>query len=91
VTSHSADQLKEVVCLTKKKVMKQAKENFEAQLRKDLESMEVDDDKAPDQAKMLEMENFMNNLIAADDSSREEEPELPQALLEELAGDLSSD
>jgi hypothetical protein len=55
--------------------MKQAKENFEAQLRNDLESMEVDDDKALGRAKMMEMENFMNNLIAADDSSTEEEPE----------------
>jgi hypothetical protein len=42
-------------------------------------------------AKMIEMENFMNNLIAADDSSTEEEPELSQAELEELAGNLSSD
>jgi hypothetical protein len=90
-TSYSADQLKEVVRLTKKKVMKQAKENFEARLRDDLDSMEVDDDKALDRAKMIEMENFMNNLIAADDSSMEEEPELSQAELEELAGNLSSD
>ena len=40
---------------------------------------------------MVEMENFMNNLIAADESSMEDEPELSQAELEELAGDLSSD
>jgi hypothetical protein len=90
-TSYSADQLKEVVCLTKKMFMKQAKENFEAQLRDDLDSMEVDDDKALDGAKMIEMKKFMNNLIAADDSSMEEEPELFQAELEELAGNLSSD
>jgi hypothetical protein len=74
-TSCGANQLNEVVRLTKKKAMKQAKENFEAQLRNDLESMEVDDDKALGRAKMMEMENFMNNLIAADDSSTEEEPE----------------
>jgi hypothetical protein len=90
-TSYSANQLKEVVRLTKKKVMKQAKENFEARLRDDLDSMEVDDDKALDRAKIIEMENFMNNLIAADDTSTEEEPELSQAELEELAGNLSSD
>jgi hypothetical protein len=90
-TSYGADQLKEVVRLTKKKVMKQARENFEAQLRNALESMEVNDDKTLDRAKMVKMENVMNNLIAADDSSMEEEPELSQAELEELAGDLSSD
>jgi hypothetical protein len=90
-TSYSADQLKEVVRLTKKKVMKQAEENFEARLQDDLDSMEVDEDEAPDRAKMIQMENFMNNLIAADDSSTEEEPELSQAELEELAGNLSSD
>jgi hypothetical protein len=71
--------------------MTQAKENFEAQLRNDLDSMEVDDNKDLDRAKMIEMENFMNNLIAADDSSTEEEPELSQAELEELPGNLSSD
>jgi hypothetical protein len=71
--------------------MEQAKENFEARLRDDLDSMEVDDDEALDRAKMIEMENFMNDLIAADNSSTEEEPELSQAELEELAGNLSSD
>jgi hypothetical protein len=71
--------LKEVVSLTKKEVTKQAKENFEAQLRNELNSMEVDDDKAP------------NNLIGANDSSMEEKPELSQAELEELTGNLSSD
>jgi hypothetical protein len=91
-TSYSAEQLKHIVRLTKEKTMKQAKENYEAyQLQKDEKSVEIDNDLALDRAKMVEMENFMNNLIAADESSMEDEPELSQVELEELAGDLSSD
>jgi hypothetical protein len=52
----------------------------------------MDDDKTLDRAKLHEMENFTNDLvIAADDSSMEEDSELSQAGLEELAGSLSSD
>jgi hypothetical protein len=48
VTSCSAEQLKKIVHVTKKKVMKQAKEIFESQLQSDLESIKMDDDQARD-------------------------------------------
>jgi hypothetical protein len=100
-TSYSAEQLKTIVHLTKEKTMeaakknyeraKKSKENYEAQFREDSDSVNIDDDQALDRAEMIEMESFVNNLIAADEDSMEEEPELSQAELEELAGDLLSD
>jgi hypothetical protein len=66
-----------------------AKAKFESQLQEDLHAMEITDDTTQEQAKMHEMESFMNNQI--DDSERDmEEEELTQAELDELSASLSA-
>jgi hypothetical protein len=88
-TSCSTEQLKDIVCMTKKKVMKDAKEKFQSQLHDDLNAMEHNDSAAEDRTKMHEMESFMNNLID-DDESESEDIELTQAELDELTASVSS-
>jgi hypothetical protein len=88
-TSCSTKQLKDVVCMTKKKVMKDAKEKFQSQLHDNLNAMEHNDSAAEDQTKMHEMESFMNDLID-DDESESEDIELTQAELCELTASVSS-
>jgi hypothetical protein len=88
-TLHSTEQLKDVVCVTKKKAMKDAKEKFQWQLHDDLNAMECNDSAAKDQTKMHEMESFMNNLIDNDESELED-IELTQAKLDELTASVSS-
>jgi hypothetical protein len=83
------EQLKDVVHVTKKKVMKDAKEKFQLQLHDDLNAMECNDSAAEDQTKMHEMESFMNNLID-NDESKAEDVELTQAELDELTALVSS-
>jgi hypothetical protein len=81
--------LKDIVRLTKKKVMKDAKEKFQLQLHDDLNAMEHNDSAAEDRTKMHEMESFMNNLID-NDESESEDVELSQAELDELTASISS-
>jgi hypothetical protein len=88
-TSYSTEQLKDIVRMTKKKVMKDAKEKFQSQLHDDLNAMEYNNSAAEDRAKMHEMESFMNNLID-NDESESEDIELTQAELDELAASISS-
>ena len=87
--SHGTKQLKDIVRMTKKKVLEKAKANFEMQLQDNLWSMSVNDDAAQDRAKMLDMENFMNNSIDDDTNNIEEEGNLTQAELDELTVSLS--
>jgi hypothetical protein len=75
--------------MTKKKVMKDAKEKFQLQLHDDLNAMECNDGAAEDRTKMHEMESFMNNLID-NDKSESEDIELSQAELDELTASISS-
>jgi hypothetical protein len=88
-TSCSTKQLKDIVCMTKKKVMKNAKEKFQSQLHDNLNAIEHNDSAAKDQTKMHEMESFMNNLIDNDESELED-IELTQAELDELTALVSS-
>jgi hypothetical protein len=88
-TSHSTEQLKDVVRVTKKKVMKEAKEKFQSQLHDDLNAMEHNDGAAKDRTKMHEMESFMNNLID-NDESESKDVQLSQAELDELTASISS-
>jgi hypothetical protein len=88
-TSHSTEQLKDVVRVTKKKVMKDAKEKFQSQLHDDLNAMEHNDSAAEDQTKMHEMESFIDNLID-NDKSESEDIKLTQAELDELTASVSS-
>jgi hypothetical protein len=83
------EQLKDVVHVTKKKVMKDAKEKFQLQLHDNLNAMECNDSAAEDRTKMHEMESFMNNLID-NDESKSEDIELTQAELDELTALVSS-
>jgi hypothetical protein len=75
--------------MTKKKVMKNAKEKFQLQLHDDLNAMEHNDSVTEDRTKMHEMESFMNNLID-NDESKSEDTELTQAELDELTALVSS-
>jgi hypothetical protein len=75
--------------MTKKKVMKDAKEKFQLQLHDNLNAMECNDSVAEDRTKMHEMESFMNNLIDNDESELED-VELTQAELDELTALVSS-
>jgi hypothetical protein len=88
-TSYSTEQLKDIVRMTKKKVMQSAKNKFQSQLQDDLNAMEFDNNINEDRTKMHEMENFMNNLIDNDESDSEE-LELTQAELDELTASVSS-
>jgi hypothetical protein len=89
-TSYSTEQLKDIVRMTKKKVMQKAKTKFQAQLQDDLNTMEFEENNTQDRAKMHEMESFMNTLIEdSDESDMEGESELTQAELDELTASLS--
>jgi hypothetical protein len=88
-TSHSTEQLKDIVRMTKKKVMKNTKEKSQSQLHDDLNAMEHNDSAAKDRTKMHEMESFMNNLIDNDESELED-IELTQVELDELTALVSS-
>ena len=87
-TSYSTEQLKEVVRMTKKKVMQEAKAKYDSQLRDDLNAMEINEHETQEREKMHSMEVFMNNIIDEEDSM-EEEDELTQAELDELTTSLS--
>jgi hypothetical protein len=89
-TSYSTEQLKDIVRMTKNKVMQKAKAKFQSQLQDDLNAMEFNESATQDRAKMHEMENFMNNLIDDEESDLEGEVELTQAELDELTASLSS-
>jgi hypothetical protein len=44
VTSYSTEQLKEVICMTRKKAMEDAKTKFEAQVPDELHRLEINND-----------------------------------------------
>ena len=90
-TSYSTEQLKDIVRMTKKKVMQKAKANYELQLQEDIQAMNVDEDVAQDRAKMHEMESFMQNLVDEDEYDTEGDQNLTQDEIDELTACTLSD
>jgi hypothetical protein len=82
--SYSTEQLKDVVRMTRKKVMEDAKMQYESHFQNETAAAQEDD-------KMRTMELFINNLVEQEDSDMEEGDELTQAELDELTASLSND
>jgi hypothetical protein len=81
--SYSTEQLKDVIRMTRKKVMEDAKTQYELHFQNETAAAQEDD-------KMRTMELFINNLVEQEDSDMEEGgDELTQAELDELTASFA--
>jgi hypothetical protein len=87
-TTYTTEQLKEVVRITRKKAMRDAKTKFDAQVQDELHAIEIRENAAQEVQKMNDMEVFVNNLVPSTESESEDDT-LTQAELEELAFSFS--
>jgi hypothetical protein len=87
-TSHSTEQLQEVICMTQKKAMEDAKTHCALQIENDLNAMQIKVDAEEQVDKMHEMESFINSMQGelSEEEEEEQTDELTQAKLDELAG-----
>ena len=88
-TSYLTKQLKEIVRMTRKKALADAKVRFDTQVQEDLHALEINDVAKLEIEKMRAMELFINNPIEEESDFEEESDELTQAELEELAASFS--
>jgi hypothetical protein len=88
-TSYSTEQLKEVVRMTRRKAMEDAKSRYESKFQDELNAIEIDESATQEREKMRTMELFINDLVD-EPSDMEEEEELTQAELDELAASFSN-
>jgi DNA-binding Xre family transcriptional regulator len=90
-TSYSTEQLKEVVCMTRKKAMEDAKAQYQTQTQEELHAIQVNKNAAQELEKLCTMlELFINDLIDGESNMEEEEDDLAQAKLDELTASLSA-
>jgi hypothetical protein len=96
--SYSTEQLKEVVRMTRKKAMEDAKARYEVQVevqaQAELNAIQINENANHVLEKMSTMELFINDLMDSDESDaasdmEEEEEELMQAKLEVLCETFS--
>ena len=83
-TTYTTEQLKEVVRMTRKKAMQDAKTKFDAQVLDELHALEIRDNAVQELQKMNDMEVFVNNPVPSIESESDDD-ELTQVELEELA------
>jgi hypothetical protein len=98
-TSYSTEQLKEVIKMTRKKALNDARAQYEiqaeAQAQAELNAIQINDHANHELEKMRQMELFITDMVDDDESDvasdmEEEEEELTQAELDELTGSLST-
>jgi translation elongation factor P/translation initiation factor 5A len=82
-TSYPTKQLKEVVRITRKKALEDAKSQYESQAQEELHQIEIKENAAQELDKMRQMELFINNMVEDESNVMEEEDELTQAKLDE--------
>ena len=88
--SYSTEQLKEVVRMTRKKALEDAKARFDLQVQEEMHVLELNKDAAQELEKMKAMELFINNPIEDEsDTGEASDDDLTQAELEELAASFS--
>ena len=87
--SYSTEQLKKVVCMTRKKAMEDAKTRFDKQVQDELNELETNNDAIQELEKMKAMELFINNAIEDESDMEEDTDKLTQAKLDELAASFS--
>jgi hypothetical protein len=92
-TSHSTEQLQEVIRMTRKKAMEDAKTHHSSQIKNDLNAMQIEVDAGEQIDKMKKMELFINSMQGELSEQEEEEQvdELTQSELDQLAGSLSGE
>jgi hypothetical protein len=90
--SYSTEQLQEVIRMTRKKAMDDAKTHHASQIENDLNGMQIEIDAEEQVNKMHEIELSINSVQGELSEEEEEEwvDELTQAELDELSGSLSS-
>jgi hypothetical protein len=88
-TSYSTEQLKEVVRMTRKKALEDAKSQYESQAQEELHQIEIKENAAQELDKMRQMELFVNNMVEDESDVMVEEDDLTQAELDELTASLS--
>jgi hypothetical protein len=92
--SYSTEQLKEVVRMTKKKTMEEAKARYESQMQEELHAIRINEDAGQEVEKMRTMELFINDLVDEgsdmEDEAEQDRDELTQAELDELTSSLSA-
>ena len=87
--SYSTEQLKEVVRMTRKKALADAKTRFDTQVQEEMHTLEINDEARQEIKKMQAMELFINNPIEEESDLEEESKELTQAELDELTASFS--
>jgi hypothetical protein len=93
-TSYSTKELQEVVRMTRKKAMQDAKAHHASQIDNDLNAMQIEIDSEEQNNKKKKMELFINSMQGEQLSEQEEEEltnELTQSKLEQLTGSLSDE
>jgi hypothetical protein len=93
-TSYSTEQLQEVLRMTRKKAMQDAKAHCAWQIDNDLNAMQIEIDSEEQIDKMKKMELFINTSVQGELSEQEEEgptDELTQSELDQLTGSLSEE
>ncbi len=98
-SSYSTEQLKEVIKMTPKKALNDARAQYEiqaeAQAQAELNAIQINDHANHELEKMRQMELFITDMVDDDESDiasdmEEEEEELTRAELDELTGSLST-
>jgi hypothetical protein len=89
-TSYLTEQMKDVVRLTRKKAMVDAKSLYEEQLQEELHAIEIRSDASEQKSKMQIMELFINNPDGGSDMEGGDD-DLTQAEIDELTTSISNE
>ena len=88
--SYSTEQMKDVVRMTRKKAMVDAKSKYEEQLQEELHAIEIRSDESEHKSKMQAMELFINNPDGESDMEGGDD-DLTQAEIDELTASISEE
>ena len=88
-TTYSTEQLKEVVRMTRKKALTDAKDRYDTSLQEELNAIEIQSDSSDQIAKMKVMELFINEPDSDEEENKKGDTDLTQAEIDELSASLS--